>query len=154
MLTPQFSEFCIYAHAAKPTDETPRIEECIRLFNGVTTWVVSSILREFTMVKRAAVIDKFVECTRVSELLCWRGAPEPPSVLQHLFDLHAYNTLLAVVGGLNHFSIRRLAQTWAKVDKPRKEVPATPSSTLHPSLHQSHSAPTITPHHHFLYPTL
>jgi Ca2+-binding EF-hand superfamily protein len=98
-----FSEFCIYAHAAKPTDETPRIEECIRLFNGVTTWVVSSILREFTMVKRAAVIDKFVECTR------------------HLFDLHAYNTLLAVVGGLNHFSIRRLAQTWAKVDKPRKE---------------------------------
>lgn len=98
-----FSEFCIYAHAAKPTDETPRIEECIRLFNGVTTWVVSNILREITMVKRAAIVDKFIECTR------------------HLFDLHAYNTLLAVVGGLNHFSIRRLAQTWAKVDKSKKE---------------------------------
>lgn len=69
----QFSEFCVYARAAKPTDETPRIEECIRLFNGVTTWVVSNILREFTMVKRAAVIDKFVECTRVSELLCWKA---------------------------------------------------------------------------------
>ena len=63
---PQFSEFCIYAHAAKPTDETPRIDECIRLQNGVTTWVVSNILREFTMAKRAAVIEKFVECIRVS----------------------------------------------------------------------------------------
>lgn len=66
---PQFSEFCIYAHAAKPTDETPRIEECIRLFNGVTTWVVSNILREITMVKRAAIVDKFIECTRVGSSL-------------------------------------------------------------------------------------
>lgn len=66
---PQFSEFCIYAHAAKPTDETPRIEECIRLFNGVTTWVVSNILREITMVKRAAIVDKFIECTRVGSFL-------------------------------------------------------------------------------------
>ena len=42
--------------------------------------------------------------------------------LQHLSDLHDYNTLLAVVGGLNHFSIRRLTQTWAKVDKSKREV--------------------------------
>lgn len=41
---------------------------------------------------------------------------------QHLSDLHDYNTLLAVVGGLNHFSIRRLTQTWAKVDKSKREV--------------------------------
>jgi RAS guanyl-releasing protein 3 len=98
-----FSEFCAYAHAAKPTDETPRIEECIRLLNGVTTWVVSNILKEATMVKRASVIEKFIECMR------------------HLSDLHDYNTLLAVVGGLNHFSIRRLTQTWAKVDKSKRE---------------------------------
>ncbi len=37
--------------------------------------------------------------------------------LQHLRKLHCYNTLLAVVGGLNHFSIRRLSQTWSKVCK-------------------------------------
>ena len=65
----QFSEFCAYAHAAKPTDETPRIEECIRLLNGVTTWVVSNILKEATMVKRASVIEKFIECMRVGSSL-------------------------------------------------------------------------------------
>lgn len=63
-----------------------------------------------------------------------------PCLLQHLFDLHAYNTLLAVVGGLNHFSIRRLAQTWAKVDKSKKEVgtfylpSSLPTLSLPPSL--------------------
>lgn len=30
--------------------------------------------------------------------------------------------MLAVVGGLNHFAIRRLAQTWSKTDKGLKEV--------------------------------
>lgn len=93
------AEFCEYAHAAKPTEDTPRIEECIQLFNGITIWVVCNILRELTIVKRADIVEKFIECT------------------QHLLKLHCYNTLLAVVGGLNHFSIRRLSQTWAKVDK-------------------------------------
>ena len=41
--------------------------------------------------------------------------------MQYLYQLHCYNTLLAVVGGLNHFSIRRLYQTWSKVDKTMKD---------------------------------
>ena len=48
---------------------------------------------------------------------------------QHLSDLHDYNTLLAVVGGLNHFSIRRLTQTLAKVDKAKREVTHTHTLT-------------------------
>ncbi len=62
----QFREYCVYAHAAKPTDKTPRIDECIQLFNGITSWVVCNILREITMVKRADIIEKFIDTTRVS----------------------------------------------------------------------------------------
>ena len=64
---PQVQEFCIYARKAKPTAETPRIEECIQLFNGVTVWVVCSILREFTMVKRADIIEKFIDTVQVRD---------------------------------------------------------------------------------------
>eukprot|EP00731_Ephydatia_muelleri_P022221 Em0014g812a len=39
----------------------------------------------------------------------------------YLFNLHSYNTMLAVLGGLNHFSVRRLLQTWNVVDKSKKE---------------------------------
>lgn len=66
LLTLQIREFCLYAHAAKPSKETPRIEECIQLFNGLTLWVVCNILREFTIVKRADIIEKFIDTTKVS----------------------------------------------------------------------------------------
>lgn len=95
-------EFCAYARAAKPTEETPHIEECIQMFNGLTIWVLCNILRELTIVKRAVIVEKFMDCTKC------------------LLKLHCYNTLLAVVGGLNHFSIRRLGQTWSKVDKAKR----------------------------------
>lgn len=96
-------EFCVYAHDARPSERTPRIEECIQLFNGLTIWIVCNILREFTIVKRADIIEKFIDTSK------------------HLHKLHSYNTLLAVVGGLNHFSVKRLNQTWVHVDKSKKE---------------------------------
>lgn len=82
------------------------------------------------MVKRASVIEKFIECMRVSLSLSHWLLNASDAHVQHLSDLHDYNTLLAVVGGLNHFSIRRLTQTWAKVDKPKREVRLT--SFTHP----------------------
>lgn len=87
-------EFCSYAHAAKPTDDTPHIEECIQLFNGLTIWVVCNILRELTMVKRAVIIEKFVDCTKVcgrqslsvrlSCSVCISTVSHEASVLQHV----------------------------------------------------------------------
>ena len=62
-------EFCEYAHVAKPSEDTPRIEECIQLFNGLTIWVVCSILKEYTMIKRADIVDKFIDVTKV-QLRC------------------------------------------------------------------------------------
>lgn len=62
------NEFCAYARAAKPTHDTPHIEECIQLFNGLTIWVVCNILRELTIVKRSIIIEKFVDCTKVGEI--------------------------------------------------------------------------------------
>ena len=59
-------EFCAYARAAKPTEETPHIEECIQMFNGLTIWVLCNILRELTIVKRAVIVEKFMDCTKVA----------------------------------------------------------------------------------------
>ena len=51
------------------TEDTPRIEECIRLFNGITTWVVCNILREYTILKRADIIEKFIDAAKVRILI-------------------------------------------------------------------------------------
>lgn len=98
-----FREFCVYAQMARLSENTTRIEECIRLFNGVTVWVVCNVLREYTMLKRADIIEKFIDTA------------------EKLYEIHSYNTMLAVVGGLNHFSVKRLYQTWSKVDKAKRE---------------------------------
>ena len=57
----------MYAHSAKPTKDTLRIDECIQFFNGVTNWVVCNILKEITMTKRGQIIEKFIEATRVKQ---------------------------------------------------------------------------------------
>lgn len=72
----QVEEFCMYAHAAKPTEDTPHIEECIQLFNGLTMWVVCNILRELTIVKRAVIVEKFVDCTKVGQGMILRACCE------------------------------------------------------------------------------
>ena len=59
----------MYAQTVRLSEGTQRIEECIRLFNGVTTWVVCNILREYTMLKRADIIEKFIDTTTVSCLI-------------------------------------------------------------------------------------
>ncbi len=79
------------------------------------------------MVKRADIIEKFIDTTRVSSFIaleecCSTSINYLPPSLKCLYELSSYNTMLAVVGGLNHFAIRRLAQTWGKVDKSKKEV--------------------------------
>ena len=51
---------------ARLSDSTTRIEECIRLFNGITVWVVCNVLREYTMLKRADIIEKFIDTAEVS----------------------------------------------------------------------------------------
>ena len=123
-------EFCIYVQCARMTEDTPRIEECIRLFNGITTWVVCNILREYTILKRADIVEKFIDTTKVYDTILVVFYSSSFSIfffssfsfLQYLHELHGYNAMLAVVGGLNHFSVKRLQQTWSKVDKNKKDV--------------------------------
>ena len=61
----QFREFCVYAREVRLSDGTQRIEECIRVFNGITCWVICNILREYTMTKRSGTIEKFIDTTKV-----------------------------------------------------------------------------------------
>ena len=70
----------MYAHAAKPTQDTPRIDECIQLFNGLTIWVVCSILKEHSAFRRADIIEKFIDTTKV----CLSGCDNSSSCL-HMF---------------------------------------------------------------------
>ncbi|XP_061140658.1 ras guanyl-releasing protein 3 isoform X2 [Syngnathus typhle] len=73
--------------------DNPTLERSIALFNGVSQWVQLMVLSKLTPLTRAEVITKYIR------------------VAQKLLQLHNFNTLMAVVGGLSHSSISRLKET-------------------------------------------
>ena len=99
-------------------------------------------MKEFTAVKRSAVIVKFIDvamvcmsvclpvCLSISEYVCvllWVYSVNTNLYImhimlfpQHLSKLNSFNTLWAVVGAFLHFSIERLHQTWDEVPKAKE----------------------------------
>ena len=88
-----------------PTEETVHIKDCINWFNGLSLWTQSSILRQRSSVaKRARALMKFID---VAKQLC---------------ELNSLNTALAVIGGLQNSSIKRLTATWAELPRGTADV--------------------------------
>ena len=101
----QFQEFHAYAVNVGPTEETLHVKDCINWFNGLSLWTKSSILRQRSSVaKRARTLMKFID---VAKQLC---------------ELNSLNTALAVIGGLQHSSIKRLTATWAELPRGTADV--------------------------------
>ncbi|KAL4656439.1 RAS guanyl-releasing protein 1 [Arapaima gigas] len=77
--------------------DNPMMERSIALCNGISQWVQLMVLSRPTAQLRAEVFTKFIH------------------VAQHLHQMHNFNTLMAVVGGLCHSSISRLKETSSHV---------------------------------------
>uniref|UniRef100_A0A3P9IWP2 RAS guanyl-releasing protein 1 n=1 Tax=Oryzias latipes TaxID=8090 RepID=A0A3P9IWP2_ORYLA len=77
--------------------DIPVLERSIALCNGMSQWVQLMVLSRPTAQLRAEVFTKFLH------------------VAQSLHQMHNYNTLMAVVGGLCHSSISRLKDTTSHV---------------------------------------
>ncbi|CAM9593871.1 unnamed protein product [Lampetra planeri] len=73
----------------------PALERSISLFNGVSQWVQLMVLSKPLPAQRAQVFRSFL------------------NLAQNLLRLQNFNTLMAVVGALNHSSISRLRDTIA-----------------------------------------
>ena len=75
------------------TAKTPYLKDQIVLFNDVSKYCIGMCLNHSEAEKRAQSVHKFVEASR------------------RLLELHDYNTLLAVIGGLGHSAMSRLRKT-------------------------------------------
>ncbi|KAK3593445.1 hypothetical protein CHS0354_020210 [Potamilus streckersoni] len=87
-----FTDFKNYAMTASLKDN-PKLERSIALFNGLSQWIQCMVLSKTTPQQRADVIVKFV------------------NVAKKLRLQQNFNTLMAVVGGLTHSALARLAKT-------------------------------------------
>uniref|UniRef100_A0A671QIT7 RAS guanyl-releasing protein 2-like n=1 Tax=Sinocyclocheilus anshuiensis TaxID=1608454 RepID=A0A671QIT7_9TELE len=86
------------------TVDNPILERFITLFNSVSQWIQLMVLSKPTAPQRAAVIAHFIQ------------------VAQKLLQLQNFNTLMAVVGGLNNSSISRLKETQAHISNETNKI--------------------------------
>uniref|UniRef100_A0A8C1ED77 RAS guanyl releasing protein 2 n=2 Tax=Cyprinus carpio TaxID=7962 RepID=A0A8C1ED77_CYPCA len=86
------------------TVDNPILERFITLFNSVSQWIQLMVLSKPTAPQRAAVIAHFLQ------------------VAQKLLELQNFNTLMAVVGGLNNSSISRLKETQGNISNETNKI--------------------------------
>ncbi|TMS38073.1 hypothetical protein L596_004877 [Steinernema carpocapsae] len=75
----------------------PKLTEFEELFNKEMWWVVTEICSEKTMHKRAKLIKKFIKIAR------------------HCRDFRNFNSMFAIISGLENRAVCRLQNTWERV---------------------------------------
>ncbi|VDP26119.1 unnamed protein product, partial [Heligmosomoides polygyrus] len=99
-------DFAVFA-SIEPTDHilnchsctygSPRLEEFERIFNREMWWVATEVCSEHNIQKRAKLIKKFIKVAR------------------HCRELRNFNSMFAIMSGLDKPAVRRLHSTWDRV---------------------------------------
>lgn len=76
---------------------SPRLEEFERIFNREMWWVATEVCSEHNIQKRAKLIKKFIKVAR------------------HCRELRNFNSMFAIMSGLDKPAVRRLHSTWDRV---------------------------------------
>jgi hypothetical protein len=84
--------------------KSPNVLDLISRANRISFWVASCVVWHTKLADRAKCITKFIQ------------------VCQQLNQLHNYNSLIAIIAGLNISSVSRLKFSWAQVDKHSQEA--------------------------------
>lgn len=92
-------EFCIFLWGQKADPLINNLNGYIGRFNRVGFWVSTTICSQKNLKKRVEIMDKYL------------------IIMKHLLKWNNYNSLMAVLSGLNTTSVSRLKKTWEQVKK-------------------------------------
>jgi son of sevenless-like protein len=90
--------------------------------NQISGWVGRSILSEDQMKKRAKLITRFIEIADVSFLFLLISVFKGVFLEQKCRVLNNFNTLMAILSGLNASHVHRLKRTWEIVSAKSHQI--------------------------------
>eukprot|EP01087_Luapelamoeba_hula_P017333 TRINITY_DN5450_c0_g1_i1.p1 TRINITY_DN5450_c0_g1~~TRINITY_DN5450_c0_g1_i1.p1 ORF type:complete len:869 (+),score=118.69 TRINITY_DN5450_c0_g1_i1:158-2764(+) len=85
-------------NSSKKHSLSPNIVGMSTSFNQISMWIASEVLRQRALKRRKAIVSLFIEL----------GV--------HLYQLNNFNTLMAVISGLEMSAVHRLKSTWNKMN--------------------------------------
>lgn len=89
------------------------------LSNEEVYWVINEILHESNIIKRARIIKHFIQIAHICK------------------ECKNYNSLFAIVSGLDNFTVTRLKDTWEKVSNKYKKILQDLRQLLDPSFNMN-----------------
>lgn len=98
------SEYVDYLFKKNSKFGFQHLDQFSDLSNEEIFWVVNEILHESNLVKRAKIIKHFIQIADICK------------------ECKNFNSMLAIVSGLDHLTVTRLTQTWDKVSSKYKNT--------------------------------
>jgi len=82
----------------------PHLDKFLKLPNQEMYWTISEILRETNVIQRAKVIKHFIKIAKFCK------------------EMKNFNSMFAIVSGLDHKTVQRLQATWDRVSEKQKRI--------------------------------
>ncbi|CAF0969762.1 unnamed protein product [Adineta steineri] len=99
----QTTEYIDHIFKLKSIYGIPHLEKFLKLPNKEMFWTITDIVRESNLMQRSKVIKHFIKIAKCCK------------------DMKNFNSMFAIITGLDHKAVQRLQQTWERVpDKYKK----------------------------------
>jgi Rap guanine nucleotide exchange factor 2 len=102
--TVESTEYIDFLYKIKSKYGCDNLKKFSNLSNEEMFWVIHEILREPSLMKRVKIIKHFIHIAKICK------------------ECKNFNSLLAILSGLDHITVSRLKETWEKVSPKYKKL--------------------------------
>ncbi|CAF3974970.1 unnamed protein product [Adineta steineri] len=100
----QPTEYIDHIFKLKSTYGIPHLEKFLRLPNQEMYWTITEIIRETNLMQRSKIIKHFIKIAKCCK------------------DMKNFNSMFAIISGLDHKTVQRLQATWERVPDKYKKI--------------------------------
>lgn len=121
----QTTEYIDHIFKLKSSYGIPNLQKFLMLPNTEMYWTISDILRETNLMQRSKVIKHFIKIAskrRAMESKNMRVRMCAGICLECCKDMKNFNSMFAIISGLDHKAVQRLQATWERVSDKNKKL--------------------------------
>ncbi|CAF0905105.1 unnamed protein product [Adineta ricciae] len=98
------TEYIDHVFKLKSAYGIPHLEKFLRLPNQEMYWTITEIIRETNLIQRSKIVKHFIKIAKCCK------------------DMKNFNSMFAIISGLDHKTVQRLQATWERVPEKYKKL--------------------------------
>ena len=119
----QTTEYIDHIFKLKSNYGIPHLEKFLKLPNLEMYWTITEIIRETNLVQRSKIIKHFIKiASKKTKALNLSREKLSCSFVECCKDMKNFNSMFAIISGLDHKTVQRLQGTWERVPEKYKKL--------------------------------